>query len=76
MYNMKNGQPYQAGLKQLSMELLVAKKKARETFLRFVVQNEGGCWTELYKYVKRHKGNRENILVIKDHNGRLITDPL
>jgi hypothetical protein len=28
-----------------------------------------------YKYVKRHKGNRENIPVIKDNNGKPLTDP-
>ena len=33
MYNKRKfGQPYQADLKQLSKELLVAKKKAQETF--------------------------------------------
>jgi hypothetical protein len=30
----------------------------------------------VFKYVKRHKGNRENIPVIKDHSGKLITEPL
>jgi hypothetical protein len=39
-------------------------------------RNEGKCWTEFYKYVKRCKGNRENIPVIKDGNGWLITDPI
>jgi hypothetical protein len=53
------GQPYQRELKRLSKELLVAKKKAQETFLRSVLQNEGSCWTEFYKYVKRRKGNRK-----------------
>jgi hypothetical protein len=77
MYNKrKNGQPYQRELKRLSMELLVAKKKAQETFLRVVLQNEERCWTEFYKYVKRRKGNREIIPAIKDHNGKLITDQL
>ena len=28
---------------------------------------------DFYKYVKRHKGNRENIFAIKDCNGRIIT---
>jgi hypothetical protein len=55
---------------------LVAKKKAQETFLRAVLQNEGSCWTEFYKYVKRRKGNRETIPAIKDRNGKLITAPL
>jgi hypothetical protein len=72
----KLGQPYQRELKSLSEELLVAKKKAQETFLRSVLQNEGRCWTEFYRYVKHHKGNREIIPVIRDHNGTLITDPL
>ena len=55
---------------------MVAKKKAQETFLISVIQKEGRCWTEFYKYVKRHKGNRENIPAIKGHIGTLITDPL
>jgi hypothetical protein len=38
-----------------------------------ILQNESKCWTEFYEYVKRHKGNRENIPAIKDGNGRLIT---
>ena len=63
-------------LKCLSKELLVAKKKAQETFLRSVIRNEGRCWTEFYKYVKGHKGNRESIPSIKDQNGKLVTDPI
>jgi len=31
---------------------------------------------EFYKYVKRCKRSRENIPVTKDHNGKLITDPI
>jgi len=72
----KFGQPYQAELKWLSKELLVAKKKAQETFLCSVLQNEGRCWTEFYKYVKSCKGNRENIPAFKNHNDKLITDSL
>jgi len=51
----KFGQPYQAELKQLPKELLVAKKEAQETFLRSILQNECRCCTEFYKYVKRRK---------------------
>jgi len=77
MYNKrKSGQPYQAELRRLSKELLVTKTKARKTFLRSVLQNEGRCWTEFCKYVKRRKGNRESIAAIKDYNGKLVTDPL
>ena len=63
-------------LKRLTKELLVAKKKAQETFLRSVLQNEGKCLTEFYNYVKLRKGNRESIPAIKDHNGKLVTDPI
>jgi hypothetical protein len=31
---------------------------------------------DFYKYVKRRKGNRENIPTIKDCNGRIITDSI
>jgi hypothetical protein len=72
----KFGQHYQAALKRLSKELLVSKKKAQETFLRSVLQNEGSCWTEFCKYVRRRKGNRENSQALEDHNGKLITEPI
>jgi hypothetical protein len=49
-------------------------KNAQEIFLRSVLKNEGKCRIEIYKYVKRRKGNREIIPAIKDGNGRLITD--
>jgi hypothetical protein len=62
--------------KTLTKKLLVSKKMAQETFLRSILQNEGRCWTEFYKYVKRRKGNKENIPAIQDHNGKLIRDPL
>ena len=39
-----------------------------------VLRNEGNSWSELYKYVKWRKGNREIIPAIKDHNGTFITD--
>jgi len=48
VYNKREfGQPYQVELKHLSKELLVAKKKSQEIFLRSVLRNEGSCWTEL-----------------------------
>ena len=49
---------------------------SRNIFLHSVLQNEDRCWTEFCKYIKRRKGNRENIPAIKDHNGKLIKDPL
>jgi hypothetical protein len=61
-------------LKQLSKQLLAAKKQAQETHLKTILSKEGKCWSDFYKYVKRRKGNRENIPAIKDDNGRIITD--
>jgi hypothetical protein len=55
---------------------LAAKKKAQDTFLRSVLQNEGKCWTEFYKYVKRRKGNRKNTPALKYCNGMLISNPI
>jgi hypothetical protein len=69
-------QNYEEELKRLSKELPLAKKKAQETFLRSVLQNVGRCWTELYKCVKRRRGNRENIPAIKDRNDKLVTEPV
>jgi hypothetical protein len=54
----------------------ISQKNAHETFLRSILKNEGKCWTEIYKYVKRRKGNKENIPAIKDGNGQLVTDSI
>jgi hypothetical protein len=72
----KLGEHYQAKLKRLSKKLLTAKRNAQETFLSSVLQNEGKSWSVFYRYVNGRKGNRENIPVIKDCNGGLITDPV
>lgn len=62
-------------LKQLSRQLLAAKKQAQETYFKTILSNEGKCWADFYKYVKRRKGSRENIPAIKESSGRIITDP-
>ena len=41
--------------------------------MQSVLRNEGNCWSEFYKYVKRRKGNKEIIPAIKDHNRTIIT---
>ena len=61
-------------LKRVPKELLAAKKTAQETFLWSLLRNEGNCWSEFYKYVKRWKGNREIIPAIKNRNRMIITD--
>jgi len=63
-------------LKQLSKQLLAAKKSAQEAILKSILSKEGKCWSDFYKYVKRLKGNKENIPAIKDCNGRIITDAI
>ena len=63
-------------LRQLSKQLLAAKKSAQEAFLKSILSKEGKCWSDFYKYVKRRKGNKENIPAIKDCNGRIITDAI
>jgi hypothetical protein len=55
---------------------LSAKRNAQETFLCSLLKNEGKAWAEFYRYVKRNKGNRENIPMIRDSNGENITDPV
>ena len=62
-------------LKQLSKQLLAAKKQAQETYLNSILNKEVKCWSDFYKYAKRRKGNRENIPAIKDSSGRIITHP-
>jgi hypothetical protein len=62
----KSGQQYREDLKRLSKQLLLAKKNAQKSFLRFELKLN---WTEFYEYVKRRKG--EDIAVVKDSSGRL-----
>jgi hypothetical protein len=76
-YNrIKLGVHYVEELKQISKQLIAAKKSAQEAFLKSVLSKEGKCWSEFYKYVKSRKGNEENIPAIKDSNGRIITDSI
>jgi hypothetical protein len=63
-------------LKQLYKQLLAAKKSAQEEFLKSILSREGKRWPEFCKYVKKRKGNRENIPAIKDSNSRNITDSI
>ena len=61
--------------KQLSLNLLSAKKQTQETYLKSILSIEGKSWAEFYKYVKRRRENRESVPAIKDGNGQNITDP-
>ena len=63
-------------LQQLSKKLLAANKKAQDAFLKSLLSMEGKYWSEFYKYLKRRKGNRENIPAIKDSYERIITDSI
>ena len=70
----KQGEHYIHELKQLYQKLLSAKRKAQETYLRSLLQNERNSWSEFYRNVKRRKGNKETIPMIRDCNEELITD--
>jgi hypothetical protein len=70
------GVHYTEELKQLSKQLLAAKKSAQETFLKSILSKEVKCWSEFYKYIKRRRENRENISAIKDCNLRIVTDAI
>ena len=59
----KLGPHYLEEIKQLSKQLLAAKKSAQEAFLKSILSKEGKCWSKFYKYVKRRKGNREKIFL-------------
>ena len=73
---MKTRRGYKAELKRLSNKLLSAKRNALDNVLSFILQNEGNSWSEFYRFVNRRKGNRENVPLLKDGNGGLITDPV
>jgi hypothetical protein len=62
-------------VKRISKQWLAVKKGRRDVF-RSLLKNEGKCWPEFYKYVKRRKYYRENIPAIIDCNVRPIIDPI
>ena len=66
----------QEQLNLITKELLAAKRKAQEAYLSKILQNEGSCWGDFYRYARRRKGNKESIPGLKDTNGGIITDPL
>jgi hypothetical protein len=72
----KLGVYWRGKLKQLSKQLLGAKKSAQEKFLKSILSKEGKCWSDFYKYVKRRKENKKNIPAIKDCNGQIISDAM
>jgi len=63
-------------IRQLYKQLFAAKKSPQEAFLKSLLSKEDKCWSDFYKYVKRRKGNKENIPAIKGCNGRIITDAI
>jgi len=40
-----------------------------------ILNKEGKCWSDFYKYIARRKGNWDNIPAIKGGDGRIVTDP-
>jgi len=51
----KLGPHYLEEIKQLSKQLLAAKKSTQEAFLKSILSREGKCLSEFYKYVKNEK---------------------
>ena len=51
---------------------MTAKRNALENVLRALLHNEGKAWSELYRFVNRRKGIRENIPSLKYGNGNVI----
>ena len=51
----KLGAHYLEEMKQLSKQLLAAKKSTQEAFLKSILSREGKCLSEFYKYVKNEK---------------------
>lgn len=44
------------------------------SLFKVYTKNEGTCWMECNKYVKRRKGNMEVIATMDDGNGQVIAD--
>ena len=60
----------------LHLCVLYGCQKAQEAYLSKILQNEGSCWGDFYRYARRRRGNKESIPGLKDTNGGIITDPL
>ena len=53
-----------------------SKGEGSGNIFTFGLTEEVKWWTEFCNYVKRRKGSTEGIPAIKDHNGKLITNPI
>lgn len=60
--------------KNLSQELLNAKIIAQEGYLATILADENKSWKNFFKYVRRRKGNREEIPSLKDSSNNLVVD--
>ncbi len=49
-----------------SKELEREKKIAQEIFLKHILDGEGNNWSGFYKYVRRRRGNKEEIPIVRD----------
>ena len=77
VYNRRKlGEHHLEEMKRLSRQLFATKKYAQDTYFRSILNKEGTCWSEFYKYVKRHRRHRENIPTIKYCNRLPITEPI
>ncbi len=56
-----------------SKELERKKKIVQEAYLKNILDGKGNNWT-FYKYVRRRKGNKEDVPVIRENGSTLITD--
>jgi hypothetical protein len=77
-YNRRNSwQPaVSRGTEATIKAIAISQTKCAGDIFEDCIKNEGNCWTEFYKYVKRRKSNRKNIPAIKVISGRLFTDSI
>jgi hypothetical protein len=64
------------GTEMIMQGVTGSKEEGSGNIFTFGITKRRQMLDGIYKYVKRCKGNRENTPAIKDHNGKLITDPL
>ncbi|KAJ4451854.1 hypothetical protein ANN_03332 [Periplaneta americana] len=67
--SLENYQKFKDLTKQLERE----KKKAEANYLQNLLQEGENNWGRFYNYMRRRRGNRESIPVLRDANDQIIT---
>lgn len=60
--------------KSLARELVLKKKAAHDSYMQNLFGSDGNGWKNFYRYVRRRKGNSNDLSMIMSSDGKIYTD--